>query len=122
MSERIFNYILSRGRRVVENSFGILVNRFRILQTVMYLPVGTVQNITLACCALHNFLGNENIALLNGITNVENISCGLSRYNNQLQNLHVINVRPNQNSLNVRSTFKKYFNTVGSVPWQQNML
>jgi len=71
---------------------------------------------------LHNFLSIENSAFLNGISNVENNNCGASRYNNQLQSLDVINVRPNQNSLHVRSTFKEYFNTVGSVPWQENML
>jgi len=45
-----------------------------------------------------------------------------SRYNNQLQSLDVINVRLNRISLHVRSTFKKYFNRVSSVPWQENML
>jgi len=82
----------------------------------MYLPVETVQNVTLACCALHNFLSTENSALFNGISNIEDNNYDSSRYNNQLQSLNVINVRPNQISLHVRSTFKKYFNTVGSVP------
>ncbi|XP_024873223.1 uncharacterized protein LOC112455499 [Temnothorax curvispinosus] len=118
-SERIFNYRLSMGRRVVENAFGILANRFRVLQTVIYLPVETVQSVTLACCALHNFIGK---AAFNGITNVKDINFDSSIYNNQLQSLHVTNVRPNRNSLHVRSTFKQYFNTVGSVSWQENMV
>lgn len=78
-SERIFNYRLSRGRRVVENAFGILANRFRVLQTVMYLLVETVQNVILACCALHNFIGK---AAFNGITNVKDINFDSSTYNN----------------------------------------
>lgn len=63
-NEQIFNYRLSRGRRVVENAFGILANKFRVLLTQIHLPVETVQNITLACCALHNYLSKENAAYL----------------------------------------------------------
>ncbi|XP_026829089.1 putative nuclease HARBI1 [Ooceraea biroi] len=121
-SERIFNYRrLSRARRVVKNAFSILANRFRVLQTTICLLVETVQNVTLACCALHNFLNKEN-PFLNRITNVDDINYGSSKYNNQLQSLSVINVRPSRNSLHVRSTCKEYFNTVGAVSWQENML
>ena len=54
--QRIFNYRLSRGRRVVENAFGILSQRFRCLKTQMLLSPTEAETVVLAVCALHNFL------------------------------------------------------------------
>lgn len=52
--EIVFNYRLSRARRVVENSFGILAARFRIFRSNIIGSETLVQNIILATTALHN--------------------------------------------------------------------
>ncbi len=57
---RIFNYRLSRARRVIENSFGILVARWRCLRVRMCLLPTTCDYVILACCCLHNFLQRNN--------------------------------------------------------------
>ena len=62
--ERIFNYRLSRARRIVENAFGILSHRFRCLLTTLQQEPPIVKDIILACCTLHNFLCIRNPAMV----------------------------------------------------------
>ena len=54
--KRIFNYRLSRARRVFENAFDILVNRFRVFLTTINLSPENVKKIIVASVALHNYL------------------------------------------------------------------
>lgn len=54
--QRIFNYRLSRARRVVENAFGILANRWRIYQKPIITSLETADAIIKATICLHYLL------------------------------------------------------------------
>ena len=54
--EILFIYRLSRARRVVENAFGILANRFQIFLSTMHFCPSTARLIVKACLVLHNLM------------------------------------------------------------------
>ena len=60
--QSIFNYRLSRARRVIENCFGILVARWRTFRGPIQSKVETVQKIVQATIALHKYLRQTDTA------------------------------------------------------------
>lgn len=130
--ERIFNYRLSRARRVVENAFGIMTSIFRVFGKPMQLKVENAEKITKACTYLHNYLRKsktsrplytppgsfdtedlENGVIVNGTW--RSITCN----DTGLTDLQRVPRRPPIDAKLVREEFKEYFMTPqGKVEWQ----
>ncbi|KAG0440223.1 hypothetical protein HPB47_016367 [Ixodes persulcatus] len=59
-AERIFNYRLSRGHRIVENGFGILRNRFQVYGAPLRHKPDRAVKVVKATIALHNYFRTKN--------------------------------------------------------------
>lgn len=123
---KICNYRISRARRVVENSFGILASRFRIFHTAINLDVETIESVVLACCALHNLLRKKSATYTPPDSfDHENIIDGTIQLGARAHPdlLHNLQRRSGgqvlQHAKTVREKFCMYFNGEGSVPWQE---
>lgn len=60
LHQRIFNHRLRRAHRTIENTFGILANRWRVLRGSIIAQEDTVDAIIRACCCLHNYVLANN--------------------------------------------------------------
>ena len=58
--KRIFNYRLSRARRLIECSFGILANKWRIFHVPLNVDLSLAEDIIKVCCVLHNFVRDRD--------------------------------------------------------------
>nr|CAI5819425.1 unnamed protein product [Callosobruchus analis] len=111
---KIYNYRLSRARRVVENAFGILVARWRVFRRHLEVQPYLVDKIVLASCCLHNMLCSDSLE--------PDIPTLRSR-EAALQNLQGIRRNYANDAFRTRETFKEYFNSpIGAVPWQIGMV
>ena len=61
----IFNYRLSRARRIVENTFGILAQRCRVFDRRIHMDDHNVIKIVNATCVLYNYLCTARMDVAN---------------------------------------------------------
>lgn len=122
--QRIFCYRLSRARRTIENAFGILSSKFRVLKTVINLQPETVVKVVKACLVLHNYIRRQRI----GNAADEREGCMTEgtmaqtlRTEDQLLNLQTVPRKASQEAQRIRSLYTNYFVNEGQVPWQRKM-
>lgn len=128
--QKVYNYRLSRARRIVENAFGILVSRFRVFQKPIATNVETVDKIVLAACALHNWMRKENRNyLISSDVDREDIDAGTTYHGSWRTETagleRLCQQGSNHSSMSAmarRDAFKTYFNNDGAVPWQSKMI
>lgn len=118
--KRIFNYRLSRARRVSENAFGIMSSSFRVFRKPMLLNPDVATKVTLAAIYLHNYLrnsGSRNVYCSVGMLDSElfksgEVVTGLWRQDtsdSQINNLPSVPRRSCLEAQTVREEFAKYF-------------
>jgi len=128
--QAIFNYRLSRARRIVENAFGILSSRFQILLKEINLCPEKATLIVLTCTHLHNYLRMKKVeSYYQGGFDVENTMTGemvnadwkSDRLLLPLQQLSGRNTTVSAKE--IRLNFSQYFNSEqGAVPWQNESI
>jgi hypothetical protein len=126
--ERIFNYRLSRARRIVENGFGILCHRWRCLLTTLQTTVPNSRSIVQGCLSLHNLVRARNPAMAAGEVDQEddqgNVVPGSWRDDVQLTDpLTAGGNRDSRDAKNQRNYLADYYNSAqGAVPWQHKIV
>lgn len=119
--KRIFNYRLSRARRISENAFGILVQKFRIFSRRLQGKPENITTVILAACTLYNFIRqNEgsNMAALENNDGIE--STTIAGRACSFQDLPRLRGGSTGEAFAVRDKLKVFFNSsVGSVEWQE---
>ena len=128
--KRIYNYRHSRARRLSENLFGIVANRWPVFRSVLLLTPTTVEYLVLAALVLHNYLRRSSSrsiycpsAMLDSETSEGELIHGRWRNDGTSDSFLPLTVPPRGHNASkdakvVRETLKDYFCNEGAIDWQ----
>lgn len=129
--ERVFNYRLSRARRIIENVFGLLSVVFRIFRKPIPLHPKKVETVVLACISLHNFLRRDALGKRTytpaGTFDSEDLETGIitpGSWRSETEGLVELKrnpMKPSNDAKKIRQQLGQFFiSEEGKVPWQHN--
>ena len=132
--EKVFNYRLSRARRVIENTFGIMSARWRLLLRSISAKEENILHFVRAICVLHNFLMKKDSAqparfsyCPPGYKDEEGVDGRVTPGQWRDNHGSTSELRPAANrsssfARNVRDKLKNFLSNEGEVPWQDSVV
>lgn len=121
LQKKVFNYRLSRARRIVECAFGIFTARWRIFRRPLSTNIHNAISIVKATVCLHNFLMQKDLAVsaekrqyMLSPSDYANV-CSTSQLH-CFDNTEIVNGI--QSAVNIRDAFTNFFCTVGAIEEQ----
>lgn len=117
--QRLYNYRLSRARRMVECSFGILATQWRLYRRVLGVTPEMAEKVVKATCILHNLLRVDQAEEPPQVPSSEPDSS-----TGAMGDLHRMSSNnSSREAITIREKFTQYFSsTEGPVPWQENII
>uniref|UniRef100_A0A915D812 DDE Tnp4 domain-containing protein n=1 Tax=Ditylenchus dipsaci TaxID=166011 RepID=A0A915D812_9BILA len=127
LERRRFNYRMSRCRRLIENVFGMLALKWRIVLSGIEARPETADWIVKAAVCLHNFILEEHTNYdPRRLADDGDEDNGIWRLllNNQLPNIscQVQAPKAGKEAILTRETLVNYLSGRGSVDWQEKMI
>lgn len=119
LEQKVFNYRLSRARRIIECSFGILSARWRIFRRPLATSVENAISVVKATVCLHNFLMKKDLDVPLEQRQYANIDLQDMDHCSQIlcsESTHNVFLRGGQ----IRNAFTEYFCTEGTIDQQWN--
>ncbi|CAH1984592.1 unnamed protein product [Acanthoscelides obtectus] len=113
LKKRIHNYRLTRARRYIECTFGILSNKWRIFHRPLNVSIDFAVDIVKACTVLHN-----SVRVLDGYKHEDALS---------VQGFYDANVAKTgacsaRSATAIRDYFADYFMNTDILPWQNSCI
>jgi len=130
--QKVFNFRLSRARRIIENTFGIIATKWRILHRPILATPEKCESYIKAICCLHNFVKMDGASarayclstLVDHEDHLGNFHPGEWRSQSTWQRTTQMGTNTSsQNARCIRDLFADYFvSEHGAVPWQDHAI
>lgn len=110
--KKVLNYRLTRARRYIECTFGILANKWRIFHRPLNVSLAFCEDIVKACVILHNFVRVRDGFQFEDTLDYEGF-CDIQQFTS---------TNTAKTAITLRNIFADYFTSAGELEWQYSRI